>query len=109
MNKLLKEGKKQETRRTMSGTTNTMPLKPEGRRFNDFAIAIKLKGYSSSSICHYVAGTPGVVHVTPGAYMDYLQGNSWETIYRKVKALVDEHGIDQAAKIMHEEKFGNRS
>ena len=101
--------RKEERKTRMSGTTNTIPNEPQGRRFNDFATAMKVSGYSSSSICHYVAGTTGIVHVTPGAYMDYLQGNDWEPIYRKVKALVDEHGIDEAAKIMHEEKFGNRN
>ena len=86
--------------------SNTNLPRPNGRRFASFRIACMLTGFSSSSLCHYVAKSEGVSHVSPGAYTDYVSQHEWPTLYSKVKALIDLHGIDKASELLHREKYG---
>jgi hypothetical protein len=86
--------------------SNIILPEPVGQRFSNLKIALKFNGYSSSSLCHYVAQTPGITHVTPGAYHDYVNGNNWNSLYFKVKNLIEQHGIDYAAEILYKDKYG---
>lgn len=84
---------------------NNIPLKPVGRRFASFRISLLINGYSSLSLCHYVGKTQGVTHVTPTAYLDYVSQEEWSSLYTKVKNLIDQHGINKAAELLHKNKF----
>ena len=85
--------------------SNIILPKPVGQLFSNFELIKFFNGYSSSSLCHYVAQTPGITHVTPTAYHDYIYENDWDAIYTQVKNLIDQHGIDDAAQKLHETKF----
>lgn len=85
--------------------SNTILPKPIGQRFSSFELIKLFNGYSSSSLCHYVAQTPGVTHVTPAAYYDYIYDNDWDAIYTQVKNFIDLYGIDNSAEKLHKTKF----
>jgi hypothetical protein len=73
---------------------------PVGQRFTNLADSLAFgSGYSSKSVVAYVAGH--IEHVTPAAYIDYIEGNDWPELLETIRKLLDEYGEKDTVALLH--------
>lgn len=84
-------------RRRMSTASLEAPV---GRCFKNLSDSIAFgRGYSSRSLVSYIVGD--LTHVSPAAYVDYVQGKDWPTLLSRVREMLEENPEEDVAEALH--------